>query len=824
MCELLRAVLDTDEKADLRQFLDQLRADGGRYFLRNQILHTFENYCNNYQKPAYFYRTSALGELIHYAHEIILEEENVWFIVRPKIASQEVCRLKADLSGVESMPVQALLNLCDRYISGETAYSPGGHGSTAPTGGVLEIDFHPFYESSPTMRDPRNIGKGIEFLHRYLSSQLFSDSKRDKGGVPAQPWLEAFLDILHASKYEDQPLLINHRIKSTTELSKQIKLALNFVAERPADEPYVEFRSKLQSLGFEPGWGNTAGRVRETLELLDRLIDSPDHAVLEAFISHIPLVFRIVLVSVHGWFGQEDIMGRPHAAGHVLYVLDQARSLEKQLQEDIKLAGLDVLGVQPKVIILTRLIPDSKGTNANQRLEKIQGTENAWILRVPFLEFNPKVTENWISRFEIWPYLETFAQKAEKELLEEFQGRPNLIVGNYSDGGLVAFLLARRFKVTQCHIAHVLEKPRYLFSNLYWKDLEEPYHFSLQFTADLIGMNAADFIITSTYQEIVGTPDQWGQYESYKYFTMPHLYHVVDGIDLFSPKFNVVPPGVNESIFFPYTEMSESSAERERIKELLFTRQDSQIVGHLDDSSKRPLLALAPLYPSKNLTGLAECFGKSQELQERCNLILVTGNVHPEDATDPEERREIEKLHQLINQYNLQGHIRWLGVPLSTPETGEVYRAIADCGGMFVQPARFEAFGLMILEAMISGLPTFATHFGGSLEIIQEGVNGFHINPTDLEGTAQKILQFISKCDQEPDYWQEISQASIKRVRDKYNWKSHTKQLLGLAKIYGFWNYASDENREALHRYLEALFYLGYKPRSEQLLQQHMQR
>jgi sucrose synthase len=211
-------------------------------------------------------------------------------------------------------------------------------------------------------------------------------------------------------------------------------------------------------------------------------------------------------------------------------------------------------------------------------------------------------------------------------------------------------------------------------------------------------------------------------------------------------------------------------------------------------------------------------------LQERCNLILVTGNVHPEDATDPEERREIEKLHQLINQYNLQGHIRWLGVPLSTPETGEVYRAIADCGGMFVQPARFEAFGLMILEAMISGLPTFATHFGGSLEIIQEGVNGFHINPTDLEGTAQKILQFISKCDQEPDYWQEISQASIKRVRDKYNWKSHTKQLLGLAKIYGFWNYASDENREALHRYLEALFYLGYKPRSEQLLQQHMQR
>jgi sucrose synthase len=822
MCELLRTVLDGDEKADLRHLLDHLRASQGRYFLRNQILQAFEDYCNNYDKPAYFYRSSALGELIHYTHELILEEESVWFIVRPRVASQEICRLTTDLSGVESMPVQALLTLRDRLVDSER-----GVPSYAPyAGGVLEIDVHPFYDSLPTIRDPRNIGKGIEFLHRYLSSQLFADSKRDAGGVPSQPWLEAFLDILHHADYEGTPLLINKRINSTAELSKQVKVALTFVGDRPADEPYQQFRSKLQALGFEPGWGNTAGRVRETLELLDRLIDSPDHGVLEAFISHIPLIFRIVLVSIHSWVDQQDHLGRPHTPGQVVYVLDQARSLEKQLQEDIKLAGLDVLGVQPKVIVLTRLIPNSEGTSCDQRLEKIQGTENAWILRVPFLEFNPKVTENWISRFEIWPYLESFALEAEKELLAEFQGRrPNLIVGNYSDGNLVAFLLARRFKVTQCSIGHVLEKPRYLFSNLYWQDLEEQYHFSLQFTADLIAMNGADFVITSTYQEIVGTPEQLGQYESYKYFTMPHLYHVVDGIDLFSPKFNVVPPGVNESNFFPYTENSELvSEEGKGIKELLFTREDAQIIGHLDDSSKRPILALAPLYPSKNLTGLAECFGKSKDLQEHCNLILVTGKVRPEEAQDAEERGEIEKLHQIINEYNLHGKIRWIGVRLTTPETGEIYRAIAHSGGIFVDPARYEAFGLTILEAMVSGLPTFATQFGGSLEIIQEGANGFHINPTDLEGTAQKIIQFISKCEQEPNYWHEISQTSIKRVHDKYNWKNHTKQLLGLAKIYGFWNYASIENREALLRYLEALFYLSYKPRAEQLLQQHMQR
>jgi sucrose synthase len=175
---------------------------------------------------------------------------------------------------------------------------------------------------------------------------------------------------LHASKYKDTPLLVNERIQSTPEFSKQVKLALTFVGKRPADEPYEQFRVEFQNLGFEPGWGNTAGRVRETLELLDRLIDSPDHAVLDAFIARISLIFRVVLVSIHTWVGQEDALGRPQTAGQVIYVLNQARSLEKQLQEDIKLAGLDVLGIQPKVIILTRLIPNSEGTKATNAWKK----------------------------------------------------------------------------------------------------------------------------------------------------------------------------------------------------------------------------------------------------------------------------------------------------------------------------------------------------------------------------------------------------------------------------------------------------------------------
>ncbi|MBW4418478.1 MAG: sucrose synthase [Myxacorys californica WJT36-NPBG1] len=806
MSELIQAVLSSNERIDYREFACLLRATDKRYFLRNEILQAFGDYCQRSEKSQEFYTSSQLGKLIYFTQEIILDDESLYLIIRPRIAQQEVYRLLDDLS-VEQLTIQELLDLRDRFVN---HYNP-------QEGDIFEIDFQPFYDYSPSLRDPKNIGKGVDYLNRFLSSKLFNDPRQGQ---------DLLFNFLRLHCYDGSQLLINERIQTQQQLSDRVKQALEMVSHFSPDQAYETFRFDLQNLGFEPGWGNTAQRVRQTLEILDGLIDSPDHQALEAFISRIPMIFRVVLVSVHGWFGQEGVLGRPDTGGQVVYVLDQVKSLEKQLQEDLHLAGLGVLNVSPKVMVLTRLIPNSDGTTCNQRLEKIHGTHDAWILRVPFREFNPKLTQDWISRFEIWPYLETFAVDAERELRAEFRGAPDLIVGNYSDGNLVAFLLARRLKVTHCIVAHALEKSKYLFSNLYWQDLEDQYHFSLQFTVDLIAMNAANFVISSTYQEIVGTSESVGQYESYKSFTMPELYHVVSGVELFSPKFNVVPPGVNEVVFFPFTRDEERlHAERDRLENLLFNDDDSgQIFGKLDDPNKRPLFSMARLDRIKNLTGLVEAYGKSSELQERCNLILIAGKLRTEDSTDHEEISEIEKLYHLIDQYNLHGKIRWLGVRLSKSDTGEVYRVIADRKGIFVQPALFEAFGLTILESMITGLPTFATRFGGPLEIIQNKVNGFYINPTDHEEVASVVVEFLEQCDRNPTYWDQISQKSIDRVYSTYTWKIHTSRLLSLAKIYGFWNYSSQENREDMLRYIESLFHLLYKPRAQRLLQEHMNR
>ncbi|NUN67192.1 sucrose synthase (plasmid) [Pseudanabaena biceps] len=811
MHKLIQAILNSDERNTLQQLVANLRGTGKRYFLRNEILQTFTELCEQLPQPIQGYHSSSLRQLINYIHELILDEKldnnlnekSIWLVLRAWIGSQQVWKLTADLTKENQMDVHELLNLRDRQVNREQPH-------------ILNIDFNPFYQDSPRISDPRNMGQGLTFLSNYLCNKLMSAFPH---------WLEALFMALHILEHDRMQLLINTQIESGIELAKQVKLALKLLSEEDADLPYAKVHLDLQALGFEPGWGNTVGRARETMELLNHLLEDPQPAILDTFVSRVPAIFRVVSISIHGWIGQESTLGLPETRSQAAYVLEQARSIEKQLHINIQQAGLDLLDIHPQVIVLTRLIPNSMATQCNLNWEKIEGTDNAWFLRVPFQKFNPAMTDHWIPKSEIWPYLESFAVDAERELIDKLGGKPNLIIGHYSDGNLVAALLANRLNAIHCQIAHSLEKPKHLFSNLYWQDLDSQYHFSSQFTAELIGMNAADFIITSSYQEIMGTPESVGQYDSYQCFTMPNLYHVTNGIDLFSPRFNRVPPGVNEQIFFPYDQIENRDLEqRTRIQSLLFNQENAHILGRLSQPDLRPILAVATIAMVKNLTGLVECFGRSPELQKECNLILITDALEVTDVTNSDAANELAKLHTLIYQYNLHGNIRWLGVRFSNSDIGEVYRAIADRQGVFVHFAKFESFGRTILEAMVSGLPTFATEFGGSLEIIQDGINGFHINPIDLDGTAKKILQFLSQCQSDREYWAQLSTLAIQRIQEQYNWQHHTQKLLLLAKIYSFWDCIYSDNREARQRYLEALFYLLYKPRAEQILAEHMQR
>lgn len=63
-----------------------------------------------------------------------------------------------------------------------------------------------------------------------------------------------------------------------------------------------------------------------------------------------------------------------------------------------------------------------------------------------------------------------------------------------------------------------------------------------------------------------------------------------------------------------------------------------------------------------------------------------------------------------------------------------------------MQPALYEAFGLTVVEAMTSGLPTFATLHGGPAEIIKNTQSGFHIDPHHGDKAADLMADFFERC------------------------------------------------------------------------------
>lgn len=94
---------------------------------------------------------------------------------------------------------------------------------------------------------------------------------------------------------------------------------------------------------------------------------------------------------------------------------------------------------------------------------------------------------------------------------------------------------------------------------------------------------------------------------------------------------------------------------------------------------------MARLDRVKNLTGLVECFAKNSKLRELANLVIVGGYIDVTKSKDREEITEIEKMHGLIEQYNLHGQFRWIVAQMNCARNGELYRYISDTKGIFVQ-------------------------------------------------------------------------------------------------------------------------------------------
>ncbi|KAL3625266.1 SAGA histone acetylase and TREX-2 complexes component [Castilleja foliolosa] len=769
-------------------FLSRVEAHGKGILKPHQLLSEFEAISQSDNSKL---QDHDFKDVLKCTQEAIVLPPWVALAIRLRPGVWEYIRVNVNELVVEELTVPEYLKFKEELVDGP---SDGNF--------VLELDFEPFTASFPKPTLTKWIGNGVEFLNRHLSAKMFHD--RDS--------MMPLLDFLRTHHYKGRALLLNDKIPNLSSLQIVLRMANDYLSTLPLDTPYGDFEETFQEIGLERGWGDKAERVTEMISMLLDLLEAPDSCTLEKFLGRVPMVFNVVILSPHGYFAQENVLGYPDTGGQVVYILDQVPALEREMLKRIKEQGLDIT---PRILIVTRLLPDAVGTTCGQRLEKVFGTEHSHIIRVPF-RTEKGIVRKWISRFEVWPYMETFTEDVAKDITAELQAKPDLIIGNYSEGNLAASLLAHKLGVTQCTIAHALEKTKYPDSDIYLKKFDEKYHFSCQFTADLYAMNHTDFIITSTFQEIAGSKHTVGQYESHTAFTMPGLYRVVHGIDVFDPKFNIVSPGADTKVYFAYTEKDKRLTEfHSEIEELLYSDvENEEHLCVLKDKTKPILFTMARLDRVKNLTGLVESYAKNPKLRELVNLVVVGGDRRKE-SKDSEEQAEMKKMYSLIETYNLNGQFRWISAQMNRFRNGELYRYIADTKGAFVQPAFYEAFGLTVVEAMTCGLPTFATVHGGPAEIIVNGISGFHIDPYNGDEVAEVLVDFFDKCKADPSHWDAISAAGLKRIEEKYTWQIYSDRLLTLAGVYGFWKYVSKLDRLEIRRYLEMFYALKLRKLAE---------
>jgi glycosyltransferase involved in cell wall biosynthesis len=147
------------------------------------------------------------------------------------------------------------------------------------------------------------------------------------------------------------------------------------------------------------------------------------------------------------------------------------------------------------------------------------------------------------------------------------------------------------------------------------------------------------------------------------------------------------------------------------------------------------ILYLSNLVPSKGSFELLKAANILIQRNKNIRLILAGADSSPAFTN---------QLKSYIKRNKLDKYVKMPGVV-----NGERKYSLLESSDIFVLPSyfRYEVFGTVNIEAMSCGLPVVSSNEGAIPEIIQDGVNGFIINPKSPEDIANKLSILITNHD-----------------------------------------------------------------------------
>ncbi|MBN2294614.1 MAG: glycosyltransferase [Pirellulales bacterium] len=406
---------------------------------------------------------------------------------------------------------------------------------------------------------------------------------------------------------------------------------------------------------------------------------------------------RIMMISTHGYVSANPEFGMPDTGGQVVYVLELSNCLAR-------------MGY--RVDILTRRF------EGQPAVEKV--SDGVRILRFPCggKDFIPKETlcykiPEWVTNA--------------RRYIESKRLRYAFINSHYWDAGLAGQSLANHLDIPHIHTPHSIGA---------WKrenmdgdpdELEGRYNFKHRIREEKVIYDECDVLIATT-------PQQRDILEAGAY-------------DVPRKKIRVIPPGYDDTRFFPV-----SLASRQAIK------QDLDLEGTI-------VLALGRMANNKGYDLLIRAMSVVFERVDDVRLLLAVGSTEPNEK----EIKQVEGLRSLADELGILHRVLFRDY-IPDELLADYYRA-AD---VFALSSRYEPFGMTAVEAMACGTPAVVTTEGGLWEQVTWGLEALYANPFDPEAFGHAIAAIIMR----PQVKEQLAKYGSQKARSRFTWTGVAQQLL----------------------------------------------
>ncbi len=416
------------------------------------------------------------------------------------------------------------------------------------------------------------------------------------------------------------------------------------------------------------------------------------------------------MVSTHGYVAAEPELGLPDTGGQVVHVLELSKSLSR-------------LGYE--VDILTRQFEDQP--------EQEKVSDHVRVVRFPCggREFIPKEF--------LWEKIPEWVRNA-KPFLEKNRESYDFINSHYWDAGMAAQSLSKELDIPHVHTPHSIGAWKKKNMEGDPEELEQKYNFRRRIREEKAIYNGCDAVIATT-------PIQRDVLQDEPY-------------DVPSEKIHLIPPGYDDTRFYPV-----SRAERQALKR------------ELGYEGKQVVLALGRMARNKGYDLLLWAMPVVFERVKDAKLVLAAGSHEP----DEDEKKQHKELKKLAKDLEIENRVDFRSY-IPDEQLANYYR-IAD---VFALPSRYEPFGMTAVEAMACGTPTVITTEGGLWQQVRWGVHALYANPYDF-GTFGHMICVVLQL---PQVAIQLGKYGPELARAKFTWIGIAQRLLRIHEDVSSADYA----------------------------------